>query len=83
MSEDESTVKPHRRSIKAQPARSLNSQHSDVASQLGQHDHRLCKFWQHLHLFSSVSCIARLVLTAADLLAYDILQILLMGVCCS
>ena len=55
MSEDESTVKPHRRSIKAQPARSLNSQHSDVASQLGQHDHRLCKFWQHLHLFSSVS----------------------------
>lgn len=43
VSEDESAVKPHRRAIKsAQPARSLTSQHSDVASQLGQHDHKLC-----------------------------------------
>ena len=44
VSEDESAVKPHRRAIKsAQPARSLTSQHSDVASQLGQHDHKLCE----------------------------------------
>ncbi|KAL0030908.1 hypothetical protein WJX79_000471 [Trebouxia sp. C0005] len=43
VSEDESAVKPHRRAIKsAEPARSLTSQHSDVASQLGQHDHKLC-----------------------------------------
>lgn len=43
VSEDESAVKPHRRTTKpAQPARSLTSQHSDVASQLGQHEHRLC-----------------------------------------
>ena len=43
VSEDESAVKPHRRSAKsALPARSLTSQHSDVASQLGQPDHQLC-----------------------------------------
>lgn len=40
-------VKPHKRSIKpTQAAHSLTSQHSDVASQLGQHEHRLCEsFW--------------------------------------
>lgn len=44
VSEDESAVKPHRRSVRsALPAHSLTSQHSDDASQLGQHEHHLCK----------------------------------------
>ena len=44
VSEDESAVKEHRRTIKAeQPGGSLVSQHSDVASQLGKHKHQLCE----------------------------------------
>ena len=44
VSEDESAVKQHKHTIKAeQPADSLVSQHSDVASQLGKHKHQLCK----------------------------------------
>jgi len=72
VSEDESAVKPHRRTIKSvQPARSLTSQHSDVASQLGQRDHRLCKSSRPCFVyFLSVQFFQRL--TEEDRLMYKL-----------
>lgn len=53
VSEDESASKGRRRPVKSeQPADSLVSQQSDVASQLGKHKHQLCKYSHNTQLIT-------------------------------